>query len=506
MREETALLRKELFDAFVSQLSDFVVVFASPAGTFTSWHPGVQQYFGYSREEFVGQSVEILLPPADRLRGDAARELEDAARTGKASDTRWLVTKGGEEILVEGVTLALRDESGALEGFGKLLVDVTERKLSEDNLKAVARALDQSTVIVRQWDGTIEHWTAGCERLYGWTAEEAIGKPVQELLHTVYPTSLDDIQTQLLATGTWNGELEHVRSDGSRVYVSTHWVLLADRDSEPSSVIETHSDITARLEIQRELENVNLRLKAMALELERSNQELEEFARIASHDLSAPITSTRWLVDLVRSRNAAQLDESGRKCLEQITDNLSRMTDLVEAVLTHARVGTTAIGTSETTQAERALAISIENLTKDISVSGAGIEKGSLPAVHVNGQALTQLFQNLLSNAIKYRRAGVQPSVFVNAEWRNGEWLFSVRDNGIGIEPEWHQRIFQAMQRRHGVDVAGSGIGLATCKKIVTRVGGSIWVESVPGEGSTFFFTLPGPKPQNQTDQVCNAC
>jgi light-regulated signal transduction histidine kinase (bacteriophytochrome) len=176
------------------------------------------------------------------------------------------------------------------------------------------------------------------------------------------------------------------------------------------------------------------------------------------------------------------------------------MMDLVDAVLTHARVGTSAIGTADATLAEDALAISIEHLTKDIDTAGARIEKSWLPAVHVEPQALTQLFQNLLSNAVKYRQPGVPPRIAVRANWADGMWLFSVRDNGIGIEPEWYERVFQPMQRRHGLDVAGSGIGLATCKKIATRVGGRIWVESTVGEGSTFFFTVPGPPPANQPD------
>jgi PAS domain S-box-containing protein len=376
--------------------------------------------------------------------------------------------------------------------------EITQRKPSEDDLTALARALDQSTVIVRQNDGTIDHWTAGCERLYGWTAEEAVGKPVQQLLQTTFPAPLDQIQQQLLDSGTWNGELEHVRRDGSRVFVSTHWVLLEDPQNEPLRVIETHSDITARLEIQRELETANLRLKKMALELERSNQELEEFARIASHDLSAPLTSTRWLVDLIRARKGPGLDEQAVRCLDQITQNLTRMMDLVEAVLTHARVGTSAIGTSDTTDCNAALKVSIDNLSKDIDLTKASIERQHLPAVFVEREALAQLFQNLLSNAIKYRRPEMAAVIKVGAEWHDGSWLFSVSDNGMGIEPEWHERIFQPMQRRHGSDIAGSGIGLATCKKIVTRAGGRIWVESKVGDGSRFLFTLPGPPPQPQ--------
>jgi PAS domain S-box-containing protein len=358
---------------------------------------------------------------------------------------------------------------------------------------ALAGALDQSTVIVRQWDGRIDHWTAGCERMYGWSALEAVGAVVQDLLRARYPEPLEEIQHQLLKSGAWKGELEHVRRDGSKVLVSVSSALMNDAANEPPNVIETHTDITYRLQIQRELEAANSRLASMALELERSNQELEQFARIASHDLSAPITSTRWLVDLLISRHADRLDDSGRKILKQISQGLDRMSDLVDAVLAHARMGTSAIGSPEPVPAATAVAIAIENLRKHVELSGAAVHSLSLPAVNIDKHALTQLFQNLLSNAIKYRQPSTPPVIEISAEWKQARWEFAVRDNGIGIEREWHQRIFQPMQRRHGMEIAGSGIGLATCMKIVTRAGGEIWVESEPGQGSTFRFTLPGP-------------
>jgi light-regulated signal transduction histidine kinase (bacteriophytochrome) len=247
--------------------------------------------------------------------------------------------------------------------------------------------------------------------------------------------------------------------------------------------------------IQRELEAANRRLASMALELERSNQELEQFARSASHDLSAPITSTRWLVDLLISRHSDGLDDSGRKILKQISQGLERMSDLVDAVLAHARMGTSAIGSQEAVPAANAVDSAIENLRKHVELSGAAVHSRSLPAVNIDKNALTQLFQNLLSNAIKYRQPTTPPVIEISAAWKQPHWEFAVRDNGIGIEREWHQRIFQPMQRRHGMEIAGSGIGLATCMKIVTRAGGEIWVESEPDQGSTFRFTLPGPAP-----------
>jgi PAS domain S-box-containing protein len=502
--EPSILANADCLELLISELSEFVIVIASPEGKFTSWHPGVELQFGYTADEFIGQNIELLFTPEDRMKGAVAEELKEAAEAGRSSDTRWLMKKNGLRILVEGVTIGLRDHEGRLAGFGKVLRDVTERKYAEDYLRALTGALDQSTVLVRRWDGTIDHWTAGCQSLYGWTAAEAVGQIAHVLLKTTFPEPLDKIQDRLSAAGTWKGELGHVKRDGSRVRVATRWVLSPDSTDGPPRVIETHTDITSRFQMQTELEAANERLKRMANELERSNAELEEFARIASHDLSAPITSTRWLVDLLSSRHAAKLDPGGQECLKQVSQGLERMAGLVEAVLAHAQVGKSPIGSSVTTNAQTALQIALDNLRRDIENSGAVISHDPLPELLIEPQALNQLFQNLLLNAIKYRKLDTPLVIKISAVREGDMWLIGVQDNGIGIEPEWFERIFQPMQRLHGSEIAGSGIGLATCKKIITRAGGRIWVESQVGSGSTFFFTLPGP-PMPELDVPASA-
>jgi light-regulated signal transduction histidine kinase (bacteriophytochrome) len=307
------------------------------------------------------------------------------------------------------------------------------------------------------------------------------------------PVSFEEVNREMLRSGSWAGEVEHVRQDGRHLNVSTIWALVRDDSGNPANVIETNTDVTARIAAQRELEVANEQLRRMAIELERSNGELQEFARIASHDLSAPITSARWLVDLLTLRHRASLNEEGQKCLSQVAQSLSRMSDLVDAVLKHAQVGTSSVTTSAATPLSDSVNSALEDLGRQIDLSGAKIACELLPSVQVEPNALNQLFQNLISNAIKYRSPDA-PAIHISARWERPWWVISVRDNGVGIDPAWHERIFHPMQRLHGGDVSGSGIGLATCRKIVTRAGGRIWVESHPGKGSTFFFTLPGPE------------
>jgi PAS domain S-box-containing protein len=394
-------------------------------------------------------------------------------------------------MMVDGVTIALREPNGELAGFGKVLLDITPLTTALESGRALAEALQQSTVLIRRWSGAIQHWTAGCERLYGWTAAEASGKIADALLETVFPTPYAEIERQLVESGMWQGELQQVRKDRTPVFVSAQWVLVAgEKDREPL-VIATHTDITSRLQMQRDLESVNERLKRMTHELERSNGELEEFAHIASHDLRAPLTTARWLTDLLTLRNGSQLDEEGNACVRRIGTSLERMSSLVDAILTHAQVGQSAIATIEETDTDAALAVALDNLHSEIVTSNASIEYACLPPLTIQPQALTQLFQNLLANAIKYGRPGVAPQIKITARSESADCVIAVEDNGIGIEPEWTQRIFLPLQRRSELGAAGAGLGLATCKKIVTRAGGRIWVESKLGLGSTFFFSLP---------------
>ncbi len=495
MIQNARLTNKDLLDLLVSRLSDCVVLLLDQDGHFRSWHPGVEKQLGYAAGEFIGQSGDLLLEANDRQKDTFQHELKTAAQTGRASDTTWLVTKSGHPIFVEGVSLALRDSAtGELLGFGKVLHDITERKRTEDDLKALARTLDQSVVFIHGMDGVIEHWTSGCQRLYGWTEHEAVGRVANDLLGTVAPGFDSSSRQQLLNGRSWQGELQQKRKDGSVVYVSANWTMLSDRSDEQATIICTHTDITPRLEMQRELEKANERLKTMTLELERSNADLEEFARIASHDLSAPLTSARWLVDLLNSRHSQKLDADGKSCLQQITLGLARMTDLIEAILAHALVGKHPISATEPIGAAEALDMAIGNLQQHVNTSGATVTCAHLPKLLIETQPLTQLFQNLVSNAIKYRRPDVPPRVRIEVSRDDSRlWRLSVQDNGMGIEPEWLERIFQPLQRRHAADIAGSGIGLATCRRIVDRAGGRIWAESTVGAGSTFHFTLPGP-------------
>jgi light-regulated signal transduction histidine kinase (bacteriophytochrome) len=256
--------------------------------------------------------------------------------------------------------------------------------------------------------------------------------------------------------------------------------LVSDEGMLVSSAIR---DVTERKQTEDAL-------KRSAAELARSNAELEQFAYVASHDLQEPLRAVSGCVQLLQQRYQGQLDASGDELITHAVDGSSRMQTLIRDLLSYARVSTRGKDL-EPINSEAVLKEALSNLATVIQESGGVVSHGPLPTVAADPTQLLQVLQNLIGNAIKYH--GDRPSkVHIEVERRAGEWQFTVRDNGIGIEPQYFERIFGIFQRLHTrKEYPGTGIGLALCKKIIERHGGRIWVTSQPGEGSAFCFTIP---------------
>lgn len=231
-------------------------------------------------------------------------------------------------------------------------------------------------------------------------------------------------------------------------------------------------------------------LRKSVLDLKRSNTELEQFAHIASHDLQEPLRMVSSYMELMKRRYKGKLDSDADEFIDFAVDGANRMKTLIDDLLTYSRVGTRGKPLTPT-DCETLFLQTLSNLNVSIDDSDAVITHDTLPTVMADDSQLAQVFQNLIGNAIKFR-GDEPPRVHVAAELKAGEWIFSVADNGIGISPEYFERIFVIFQRLHGRgEYEGTGIGLAVCKKIVERHGGRMWVESEPGQGSTFYFTIP---------------
>jgi light-regulated signal transduction histidine kinase (bacteriophytochrome) len=292
--------------------------------------------------------------------------------------------------------------------------------------------------------------------------------------------------------GQWDGELVHTRSDGRTVVVMSRWAAHRADDGRLLGTLQANRDITSRKRDEAELLSRASALERANIRLARSNEELEQFAYIASHDLSEPLRAISGPISLLARRYHDQLDAEADQFIEFAVDGCRRMQAIIDDLLALSRAGRI---DGELQQVDCNLLVSsvVAGLGARIAETGAVVRVDPLPTVTGQPTQLGQVFQNLISNALKFIPPGVVPEVVVSAERIGDEWDFSVTDNGIGIEARHRERIFGMFKRLHNrSEYEGSGIGLALCKRIVEREGGRIGVEAAPsGQGSCFWFALP---------------
>ncbi len=367
--------------------------------------------------------------------------------------------------------------------------DITERKHAEEELQrseARYRTLVQATddaIFAKDADGRYITVNTEHARRLSMKSEDVVGKtPLQ-----VFPEDVgekiraDDLQTMQSGKAV---ETENTveTPDGVRVFLVRKVPIKTD-DGNITGLLGISRDITERKQAEEELAR-------QARELTRSNRELENFAYVASHDLQEPLRMVSSYVQLLERRYKDKFDDAAGEFIGFAVDGATRMQTLINDLLAYSRVGTMGKAFEETDC--NAVLVDVEsNLETAISESDATIQYAGLPKVMADPVQLIQLFQNLVGNSIKYR-GDSPPEVSLAAEQDGDGWLFSVRDNGVGFDPQYAKRIFGIFQRLHGRgEYPGTGIGLAICQKIVERHRGRIWAESKPDEGSTFFFTLP---------------
>ena len=379
--------------------------------------------------------------------------------------------------------LALKSPKDLEEANQKLQQALVRDQQAHAALQEQAKLFDltHDTILVRDLDGTIRYWNHGAEEMYGYTKAEAIGQSSHDLFKTRFPIPLEQIEKDILVKGRWNGEVVHHVRDGRKIIVSSRQALKTDAQGKPVAVLEINSDIT-------ELKLAERRQQKMT-EMKRSNVELEQFAYIASHDLQEPLRAVAGGLQILQKTYKDKLDNNANELIELAVDGAARMRTLISDILSLSRISSADV-TFERVDISMFLEQALRNMTVTVKETGAKITHDALPVLTVERTQLTQLFQNLISNALKFR-SDKSPEIHIGVVHQENEWQFAVRDNGIGFEAEHSEKIFEPFKRLHGRDkYPGTGIGLAICKRIVERHGGRIWVESKPGEGTTFYFTI----------------
>jgi PAS domain S-box-containing protein len=471
------------------------MVVVNPSGDIVLLNVQAEKQFGYRRDELVGQKVKNIIPEgfAERLVADGLRSAEDALAQQIGTGIELIaLRKNGTEFPIEIMLSPLDSAEGIL--VTAAIRDISVRKEAEKHLarmegryRGLLEAAPDAMVVVNQ-KGDIVLLNVQAEKQFGYHRDELVGQRMKNIIPAGFAERLiadalrstEDALAQQIGTGI---EITGRRKDGTEFPIE---IMLSPLESaEGVLVTAAIRDITTR-----KVAEAHLLYKVE--ELNRSNEELGQFAYIASHDLQEPLRMVASYTQLLARRYKGRLDSDADEFIAFAVDGANRMQRLIQDLLAYSRVGTKGKELRETSS-EEALQRAILNLRGAIADSGAMVTHDLLPPVLADETQLVQLFQNLIGNAIKYQNPGV-PRIHVSAiKNGGGKWTFSVRDNGLGIDPQYFERIFVMFQRLHKrEEFAGTGIGLAICKKIVERHGGEISVQSQPGKGSTFSFALAG--------------
>lgn len=394
---------------------------------------------------------------------------------------RWFVSRG----------TPIRDDSGAIARWFGICTDIDSQKQAEtalrDSENAIRALLDAAPqgIVAADHEGRIIMFNDVAEQMFGYSRDEMLGRTIDVLLpahvrdrHSKHRATFGaEHKSRVMGQGL---DVLACRRDRTQFPVEVNLSYVPGKNGH--LMVAFITDMSARKKAE-ELHRANEALL-------RSNEELQRFASEVSHDLREPLATVRSYAELTLDLHRDALPPDVIRALTIVQESADRMGELVSDLLSYARVGGRDRDRMESTDLETALNTAVANLESAISSAGAQVTHGPLPTLPLDQIQMIQLFQNLVGNAIKYR-GPAPPHVHVSAIYEDGTWLVSVEDNGEGFAPEHAEAIFDPFERLHGDDIPGTGIGLATCRKIVEAHGGRIWAESEPGHGSVFRFTLP---------------
>ena len=454
----------------------------------TVWSEEMFHLFGLD-PGISSASVEVwqgILHPDDRVAAGQAIEAALREHTMLDSDYR-IVTPDQQVRWINATGKATYDDSGRPVRMIGICADITERRQAEEVLRTREQQFqmmfenhDAVMLLINPETGAIIDANGAAARFYGYDFATLISKNINDI------NALDPNEIKTVCSRALHGErntfiFPHRIAGGETRMVEVNASPITHKGQ--TILFSIIHDITDRIRAEEQLR------KTLA-ELSRSNEELQQFAYVASHDLREPLRMVVSYTELLAKRYGNQLDDAANKFIAYAVEGATRLQRLIDDLLAFSRVGTKR-QPQESAPTGELLDAAVHNLQAAIEESGAVITHDALPTVRADHSQLIQLFQNLVGNAIKFRRPGAPPHIHVTACNLGQEWQFSVADNGIGIDPQFNERIFVIFQRLHAREqYPGTGIGLAICKRIVERHGGRIWVESTPGEGTTFHFTL----------------
>jgi PAS domain S-box-containing protein len=456
-----------------------------------------QSLVGFDESEIVGKSLDEIFHVVNefsraKVESPVARVLREGRIAGMANHT-ILIAKDGTAIPIDDSAAPIRDEEGAIQGTVLVFRDVSARRQAEQTNRLLSSIVQSSNdaIFSKDLNANVTSWNRSAERIFGFTAKEMIGQSITAIFPPGHTGELSSIM-QRIQQGERIEQYETIRRtrSGELLNVSITISPLRDPLGRISGASVISRNITEQVRAAERLARLNEDLRRSNEVLALTNQDLERFAFIASHDLQEPLRMITAYSQLLIQSHAGAFGPEAATFVDNIVNGTTRMRDLLTDLLAYTEIRGRAEVPLEAVDLNAVLEDVRENLKASIDESGAVVTNDRLPVVRAYHAHFEPLFQNLVGNAIKYRSAH-PPCIHVSVQEKESELLFSVSDNGIGIDPAYHKQVFEVFRRLHSRKIPGTGVGLAICQRIVERYGGRIWVESRAGQGATFFFTLP---------------
>src|SRR5271165_975942 len=492
-RAEEALRRASAYNRRLLEASLDPLVTIGPDGKITDVNEATEAVTDYPRAELIGTDFADNFTNPQEAREGYERVFREGFVRDYALEIRH---RDGRVTPVVYNASVYRDEAGQVIGVFAAARDITAQKRAEAELRQMSRLIDLApdAIFIRGRDGTIRSWNRGAEQMYGWSREEALGHISYDLLGTRFPVSLAELEDRLARDGSWEGVLIHSCRDGAQIVVASRQVLDREERGEPTDVLEMNSDITERKRAHDELRRLKGELEERVVmrtaQLEAANKELESFAYSVSHDLRAPLRAIDGFCQILVTEHAPGLDGEPRRYLQRVSENTRKMGRLIDELLHFSRLGRQAM-----TRQPVAMADLVRQCLEELRGEREGREVevilGELPPCRADAALLKQVWLNLLANALKFTRSRAVARIEAGSFARDGETVYFVRDNGVGFDMAYADKLFGVFQRLHRQeDYEGTGVGLALVQRIIHRHGGRVWAEAGPDRGATFFFTL----------------